>query len=118
MKISTTSFRQWVGIFLKNTFLTLLRVLISFKIASRKTLPNSDMSERVLLFLINFMLGWSSIFWIAISTGLVESNDSSLNLASSLFMLSLLTAFLKKLLIVSATFYSFEGNLPFSANDI
>ena len=52
------------------------------------------------------------------SIELVDSTSSSLNLTSFLFTPCLLAVFSKKLLNVSATFFSFERSLPFSANDI
>ena len=52
------------------------------------------------------------------STGLADSTDSPLNLASYLFMPSLITAFLEKLMNVSETFVSFERSLPFLTNGI
>ena len=52
------------------------------------------------------------------SIELVDSTSSSLNLTSLLFTPCLLAVFSKKLLDVSATFFSFERSLPFSTNDI
>ena len=52
------------------------------------------------------------------SVELVDSTSSSLNLTSLLFTPCLLAVFSKKLLNVSATFFSFERSLPFSTNDI
>ena len=52
------------------------------------------------------------------SIELVDSTSSSLNLTSFLFTHCLLAVFSKKLLNVSATFFSFERSLPFSTNDI
>ena len=52
------------------------------------------------------------------SIELVDSTSSSLNLTSFLLTPCLLAVFSKKLLNVSATFFSFERGLPFSTNDI
>ena len=52
------------------------------------------------------------------SIELVDSTSSSLNLTSFLLTPCLLAVFSKKLLNVSATFFSFERSLPFSTNDI
>ena len=52
------------------------------------------------------------------SIELVDSTSSSLNLTSFLLTPCLLAVFSKKLLDVSATFFSFERSLPFSTNDI
>ena len=52
------------------------------------------------------------------SIELVDSTSSSLNLTSLLFTPCLLAVFSKKLLDVSATFFSFERSLPFSTNGI
>ena len=67
--------------------------------------------------LINFTLGSLSNFWIAMSNGLVDSTGSSLNLASSLFMPSLLAEFSKKVLNIFAAFASFERSSPYWSYD-
>ena len=73
------------------------------------------MSERVILSLINFTLETLPNVWVAILTGLVDSYGLTLNLSSSLFIHSLVTAFSKKLQDVSATFFSFKKSLSFSS---
>lgn len=71
------------------------------------------MSERLILSLINFTLETLPNVWVAILTGLVDSYGLTLNLSSSLFIHSLVTAFSKKLQDVSATFFYSKRVYPF-----